>query len=60
MDCYIWTFNGKPIEIKLKRITRNFYIFEYPANSTEAGKDWRMSKDTFSKYQANGVIRKAS
>ena len=53
---YIWKFNGPAVEIKLKRITPKMYIFEYPQTSTMAGQEWRMSKDTFSAYQAKGVI----
>ena len=53
---YIWKFNGQPVEIKLKRVTPKMYVFEYPENSRMAGQEWRMSKDTFSSYQAKGAI----
>ena len=57
MKC-MWNWNStqQPVEIKLKRITPKMYIFEYPQTSTASGKEWRMSKDTFSAYQAKGAI----
>lgn len=56
MARYIWTWDGKSQEITLKRKTAKGYTFEYPANSTAAGKDWRMSQATFDHYVKIGAI----
>lgn len=56
MARYIWTWDGKSQEITLKRKTAKGYTFEYPANSTAAGNDWRMSQATFDHYVKIGAI----